>query len=63
MGKNFNKSIDRYLLGVCGGIADFFNINHWIIRILFVVVSIVSLIIPGLIVYLVLAAVMGPAKE
>lgn len=63
MTKNFRKSKDRYLLGVCGGIADQFNVSHWIIRLLFVLVSIVSLIIPGLIIYLLLAAVMQPAEE
>lgn len=63
MVKKFKKSSDRYFLGVCGGIADWFGVPHWVVRTLWLVLSIVSIIIPGLIMYFLLSAIMAPADE
>lgn len=45
---------DRMLAGVMGGIARRFGWNSTLVRILFVVLSIVSAAFPGIIVYLIL---------
>ncbi len=44
----------RLLGGVCGGIAQWLGWNPTAVRILYVVVSIVSVAFPGIIVYLAL---------
>lgn len=48
------SSRDRMIAGVCGGLADYFGIDAAIIRILFVVLTLISLGGGGLLVYLAL---------
>jgi len=45
---------DRVLAGVMGGIARRFGWNSTLVRVLFVLVSILSAAFPGIIVYLIL---------
>lgn len=44
----------RVLAGVCGGIAEWLGIDPWILRIVFVGVSVLSSSFPGILVYLAL---------
>lgn len=45
---------NRMIAGVVGGLADYFNMDATIARVLFVLVSIISAAFPGFIVYLLL---------
>jgi phage shock protein PspC (stress-responsive transcriptional regulator) len=45
---------DRMLAGVMGGIARRFGWNSTLVRVLFVILSIVSAAFPGILVYLIL---------
>jgi len=49
---------DRIIAGVCGGFADWLGWSPTAFRILFVVVSILSVAFPGILVYLILWLVM-----
>ena len=49
---------DRVIAGVCGGIAKALGWDPTIVRILYVVLSIVSAAFPGILVYLILWMVM-----
>ena len=49
---------DRWIAGVCGGMAKALGWNSTAVRILYVIVSILSAAFPGTIVYLVLWLVM-----
>lgn len=49
---------NRMLLGVCGGIAEYFDVDPTVVRVLWVVVSVLSAAVPGILVYLILALVM-----
>jgi len=49
---------NRWLAGVCGGLAEWLGWNATLVRILFVAVSVASAAFPGILVYLVLWAVM-----
>jgi phage shock protein C len=51
------------IAGVCGGIADWLGWDPTLVRVLYVVGSIVSVAFPGTIVYLILWAVMPPAES
>jgi len=42
------------IAGVVGGLADYFNMDATIARVLFVLVSIISAAFPGILVYLLL---------
>lgn len=46
---------DRVLMGVCGGIAEYFNIDSTIVRVLYVIMSFMGV---GIIAYILIALVM-----
>jgi phage shock protein C len=49
---------DRMLAGVCGGLAQWLGWSPGLVRVLFVLVSILSAAFPGILVYLILWVVM-----
>ncbi len=49
---------NRLIAGVCGGLAEWLGWDPTLVRILYVVASVVSAAFPGLLVYLVLWLVM-----
>lgn len=59
----FKRSNDRYLGGVCGGIAEYFGVNPYFVRITWALLSLITFVIPGLIVYVVLWIIMIPPDE
>ena len=55
------KSPSRMIAGVCGGIAEWLGWDATLVRVLYVLVSILSVAFPGILVYIVLWIVMpGP---
>lgn len=46
------SSRNRMLGGVCGGIAEYFGIDATIVRLAYVLISVVSAAFPGILVYL-----------
>jgi phage shock protein C len=50
--KLYRSRTDRKLAGVCGGLAQYFNADVTLIRVLFVVLALLGG--PGLVIYLVL---------
>ena len=57
------RSDDRYLAGVCGGIAEQFGVNPFLMRLMWAVVSLITFVLPGLIVYIVLWKTMDKPDE
>ena len=53
----------RILGGVCGGIAEWLGWDLTLVRVLFVLVSVVSAAFPGIIVYLVMWFLMPEREE
>ncbi len=53
----------RKIAGVCGGIAEWLGWDPTVVRVLYIVVSIVSVAFPGILVYLVLWLVMPRADD
>jgi phage shock protein PspC (stress-responsive transcriptional regulator) len=51
------------IAGVCGGIADWLGWSPTVVRVLFVVASVLSAAFPGIIVYVVLWVLMPNARE
>ncbi|MBM4172430.1 MAG: PspC domain-containing protein [Ignavibacteria bacterium] len=60
---NFKRSNDRYLGGVCGGIAEKLNISPLVVRIFWAVLTFITFMIPGLVVYIILWNTMIPPDE
>ncbi|MBE0503120.1 MAG: PspC domain-containing protein [Desulfuromonadales bacterium] len=53
---------DKMLGGVCGGIAEYFGWPSWVVRFVYVLVSILSAAFPGILIYLLLWLLM-PLKQ
>lgn len=59
--KLYLSSSDKKIFGVCGGIADYFNADPTIVRLAWVVITIITGFFPGVIAY-VLAAIVMPKQ-
>ena len=57
-GQVLRRSSNKMIAGVCAGIAEYFGWEVTLFRVVFVVVSILSVAFPGILVYLVLWVVM-----
>lgn len=53
---------NRMIAGVCGGIAEWLGWDPTLVRILYVLVSIVSIAFPGILIYILLWIIM-PREE
>lgn len=53
----------QIIAGVCGGLADWLGWSPTLVRVLFVLVSVLSVAFPGIIVYLVLWVLMPRAEN
>lgn len=57
-GKKLLRSNDRWIAGICGGIADYFDWDPAIVRLIFVLLTVFTTGFPGTIIYLVLWLIM-----
>ncbi|MFC2084474.1 PspC domain-containing protein [Bacteroidota bacterium] len=60
---SLKRSNERYLGGVCGGIAEEYNLSPLLVRTTWTILSLISFIIPGLIVYLIFWITMNTPEE
>ncbi len=60
--KKLRRSANKMLGGVCAGIAEYFNLDPTLIRVLYVILSIFSAGFPGLLLYLILLLLMPQAE-
>ncbi len=58
----YRSKKNRVLLGVCGGIGEYFNIDPVIIRVIWILGTIFTGVLPGTIAYFICAAVI-PEKR
>ena len=58
MEKKLRRSKNQMISGVCAGIAEYFNVDPTIIRIAYVLLSVLSVGFPGIIVYNILMLIM-----
>jgi phage shock protein C len=59
--KKLTRSTNKILAGVCGGIAEYFEIDPTLVRILYAALSFFSAAFPGLILYIIMLLIMPPA--
>ena len=50
----------KMIAGVCGGLADYFNLDVTLVRVAYVLISILSVAFPGILAYIILMFVMPP---
>lgn len=58
MNKRLTKSADRIIAGVCGGIADYFEIDPTLVRACYAVLTCLSFAFSGVVLYAVLCFIM-----
>ena len=63
MKKLFKSRDQRMLSGVCGGIAQYLNIDPTVVRIIWALVSVFSAAVPGLLIYIICAIVIPDEPE
>lgn len=56
--KLYLSSKDKKIFGVCGGIAEYFGVDSTLIRLAWVLTTIVTGIFPGILAYIIAAIVM-----
>ena len=61
-GKRLYRSSNKMIAGVCAGIAEYFNIDPTLVRILWAFLSLFSAGFPGLLLYIVCAIVI-PTRD
>ncbi|AVL00397.1 PspC domain-containing protein [Pediococcus inopinatus] len=61
--RKFAKSNRRMISGVLGGIANYFSIDASIVRLVFVLITLVTHFIPGVLIYALLAWLMPESQE
>ena len=52
--KKLYRSSNRIIAGVCGGIADYFDLDPTLIRVIYLVLSLFSAAFPGVLLYIIL---------
>jgi phage shock protein C len=60
--KKLTRSANKMLAGVCGGIAEYFDIDPTLVRVLYAALSLFSAAFPGLILYIIMMLIM-PEKD
>jgi phage shock protein PspC (stress-responsive transcriptional regulator) len=59
--KRLLLSTDKKISGVCGGIGDYYNLDPTLIRLGWIIMTVITGIVPGIIAYIV-AAVIIPSE-
>lgn len=57
-GKKLLRSQDRWIAGVCGGIADYFDFDPVLVRIIYLLLTLFSAGFPGVLIYIMLWVIM-----
>lgn len=55
---NLTKAQDKMIAGVCGGLANSWDQDPTLIRVLYVVFTLITGLLPGILIYIVLALIM-----
>ncbi len=58
MEKKLRRSRNQMIAGVCAGIADYFNLDPTIVRVVYVLLSVISVGFPGVLLYIILMLIM-----
>ena len=58
MDKKLKKSADRMIGGVCGGVAEYFDVDPTIVSVAYACLTVFSAGFPGVVLYLILCLIM-----
>ena len=57
------SSRHKMIAGVCGGLAEYFVLDPTVVRVAYVLISIISVAFPGILAYIILMFVMPPPDQ
>jgi len=57
------SSRHKMIAGVCGGLAEYFQLDPTVVRVAYVLISIISVAFPGILAYIILMFVMPPPDQ
>ncbi len=60
--KRLRLSHNRIFRGVCGGLAEYYGIDPFFVRLFYFLTSAASVFVPGIVMYLVLWTLMPPPE-
>ena len=58
--KKLKRSDQPMIGGVCGGIAEYFNVDPTLVRAIYVILTVISAGFPGIIIYILLWIIIPP---
>ena len=61
--KKLLRSSNRILGGVCGGIAEYFDVDPTVIRVAYALLSFVSAAFPGIVLYIILLVLIPDTQQ
>lgn len=61
--KKLLRSSNRILGGVCGGIAEYFDVDPTVIRVAYALLSFFSAAFPGILLYIILLVLIPDAQQ
>ena len=61
--KKLTRSANKVLAGVCGGIAEYFEIDPTLVRVAYAALTIFSAGFPGVILYIIMLILMPQAEQ
>ena len=61
--KRLTRSTNKVLAGVCGGIAEYFEIDPTLVRVAYAALSIFSAGFPGVLLYIIMLILMPQAEQ
>lgn len=61
--KKLRRSNNKMLAGVCAGLAEYFDVDVTMVRVVYTALTIFSAAFPGLLLYLVMMIIMPRAEE
>ena len=61
--KNLTRSTNKVLAGVCGGIAEYFEIDPTLVRVAYAALTIFSAGFPGILLYIVMLIIMPQGSD
>lgn len=61
--KKLLRSSNRIIGGVCGGIAEYFDVDPTVVRVAYALLSFLSAAFPGLVLYIILLVLIPDAQQ
>jgi len=61
--KKLTRSANKTLAGVCGGIAEYFDVDPTLVRVIYAALTIFTSGFPGLLLYLIMMLIMPAAPQ